>query len=387
MYVSGALHSCCPALSQLSLPYPPHEPTRTLSKAVFASRLIAWYQSHQRDLPWRKTNDPYNIWLSEIILQQTRVAQGLPYYQRFVEKYPTVQALAKAEEEEVLRLWQGLGYYSRARNLHASARMIVSEWGGTFPTTYQELLKLRGVGKYTAAAIASIAFKESVAVVDGNVYRVLSRVFGVGEDIASVQGVKAFAALAQSLVPREHPDLYNQAIMEFGALHCTPINPQCASCPLKDYCVAFHTGRQHTLPVKSKKVKIKKRYLHYLVIHFAGQLYMKRRKSSDIWAGLYDFYLVEADQLHALDALEDGLLGLARGHQLSMTRKSTLYKHVLTHQQLHVQFFHVTATPQFLAEAQPLLQQAGVSGFTLEQAQALPKPILINNFLEEEFYS
>lgn len=350
------------------------------------TQLIAWYQVHQRDLPWRKSPDPYKIWLSEVILQQTRVAQGLPYYRRFIEKYPTVQKLAQAAEEEVMRLWQGLGYYSRARNLHACARTIVSEWGGKFPTTYQALLQLPGVGQYTAAAIASIAFKEPVAVVDGNVYRVLARVFGVEEDITSTQGTKAFATLAQSLVSQEAPDLYNQAIMEFGALHCTPVNPQCTTCIFKDHCVAFHTGRQHKLPVKSKKVKIKKRYLHYFVIQAADQLYMKRRPTSDIWAGLYDFYLVEDSRLRALDRLEDALVMLIKRHQLAVTRKPTLYKHVLTHRQLYVHFFHVQATTPFIEEATPLLAQVDVSAFTIEQTQALPKPILIDNFLKEEFY-
>lgn len=374
-------------MSQLSIPYLPPKPTKTLSKTRFATRLVSWYQAHRRDLPWRKTNNPYHIWLSEVILQQTRVAQGLPYYQRFIEQYPTVQALAAAEEEAVLRLWQGLGYYSRARNLHACARMIVSEWEGEFPATYRSLLQLKGVGKYTAAAVASIAFKEPVAVVDGNVYRVLSRVFGVEEDIANTRGVKAFATLAQSLVPKKAPDLYNQAIMEFGALHCTPVNPRCTDCIFQDYCVAFHTGKQRTLPVKSKKVKIKKRYLHYLVIRHANQLYMKRRSTNDIWAGLYDFYLVEDDQLRAPDVLEDTLVGLMRRHQLVMTENPALYKHVLTHRQLYVHFFQVQATASFLEEAQPLLKQAGISAFTVEEARALPKPILIDNFLKEEFYS
>lgn len=321
------------------------------------------------------------------MLQQTRVAQGLPYYQRFIEKYPAVQELAQAKEEEVLRLWQGLGYYSRARNLHACARKVVSELGGKFPRTYKELLRLKGVGKYTAAAIASIAFKEPVPVVDGNVYRVLARVFGITEDIAATQGVKAFDALAQSLVPQEDADLYNQAIMEFGALHCTPVNPKCKSCIFKDHCVAFHTGRQYMLPVKSKKVKIKKRYLHYLVIQCADKLYMRRRKAHDIWEGLYDFYLVEDSRLRAIDRLEDTLLSLVRHHQLSVTRKPTLYKHLLTHRQLYVHFFHVQATAQFIEDAKHLLIQAGISAFTAEQTKALPKPILIDNFLKEEFYA
>ena len=375
------------ALSQLAIQYPINKSAKTLEKSLFVSWLIAWYQAHKRPLPWRGTPDPYKIWLSEVILQQTRVAQGLPYYRRFIEKYPVVQDLAQAEEEEVLRLWQGLGYYSRARNLHACARTIVSELGGDFPCSYKELLRLQGVGKYTAAAIASIAFKEPVPVVDGNVYRVLARVFGVEEDIASTQGEKAFYALAQSLVPQENADLYNQAIMEFGALHCTPFNPKCQSCIFKKHCVAFQAGKQYMLPVKSKKVKIKKRYLHYLVIQCADKLYMRRRKANDIWEGLYDFYWVEANRLQAIDWLKDPLLELIKRHKLPVIQKPTLYKHLLTHRQLYVHFFHVQATAEFIAEARPWLLQAGISDFTADQTQALPKPILIDNFLQEEFYA
>ena len=374
-------------MSQLSLQYPIHKPAKALEKDFFAAWLIAWYQTHKRDLPWRGTHDPYKIWLSEVILQQTRVAQGLPYYQRFIEKYPTVQDLAQAEEEAVLRLWQGLGYYSRARNLHACARTIVSELAGKFPSNYQALLRLKGVGKYTAAAIASIAFKIPVPVVDGNVYRVLARVFGVEEDITSTQGNKAFYALAQSLVPQKSADLYSQAIMEFGALQCTPVNPKCKTCIFNKHCVAFHTSRQHILPVKSKKVKIKKRYLHYFVIAHAAKLYMRRRKAHDIWKGLYDFYLVEDSQLKAIDRLENGLLGLIKRHKLPVTRKPTLYKHLLTHQQLYVHFFHVKATAAFIEEAKPLLTQTGMGAFTAVQTKALPKPVLIDNFLKETFYT
>jgi A/G-specific adenine glycosylase len=367
--------------------YPFGKPIKMLEKELFAPWLVVWYQVHKRSLPWRETHDPYKIWLSEIILQQTRVVQGLPYYQRFIEKYPSIQELAHAEEEEVLCLWQGLGYYTRARNLHACARRIVSELGGKFPSTYRELLHLKGVGKYTAGAIASIAFKEAVPVVDGNVYRVLARVFGVDEDITSTRGIKYFYALAQSLVPAQDPDLYSQAIMDFGATHCTPVNPKCESCIFKDHCLAFHTGRQSVLPVKSKKVKIKHRFLHYLVIQCADKLYMKRRKANDIWEGLYDFYLIEDRRLRAIDRLEDTLATLIRRHKLSVTSKPTLYKHVLTHRRLHVHFLHVQATAQFIQEAASLLSQAGIKAFTVAQTKALPKPILIDNFLKEKFYA
>jgi A/G-specific adenine glycosylase len=358
-----------------------------LKGALFASRLVVWYQAHKRNLPWRETHDPYKIWLSEIILQQTRVAQGLPYYQRFIERYPDIQDLAHAEEEEVLRLWQGLGYYSRARNLHTCARMVVNELGGIFPGTYKELLQLKGVGKYTAGAIASIAFKESVPVVDGNVYRVLARVFGVTEDIASMQGTKAFHVLAQSLVPKEDADLYNQAIMEFGAIHCTPINPKCTSCIFKADCVAFHTDRQYMLPVKSKRVKIKQRFFHYLVIQDEDKLYMKRREGRDIWEGLYDFYLVEDKQLRAMDRLEDPLVMLVRRYRLSIVSTSTPYQHLLTHRRLYVQFLHVQATTRFIQEAAALLRQAGIRAFTIDQTEELPKPTLIDNFLKEKIYA
>lgn len=365
----------------------PNKLPETLAKELFASWLIAWYRIHKRPLPWRETHDPYKIWLSEIILQQTRVAQGLPYYQQFIKKYPSIYELAHADESEVLRLWQGLGYYSRARNLHACARMIVNEWGGKFPSTYQELLQLKGVGKYTAAAIASIAFKESVPVVDGNVYRVLSRVFGIEEDVSSIQGVKAFYALAQYLVPKEDADLYSQAIMEFGAIHCTPFNPKCKSCIFKKHCVAFHTDRQHVLPVKKRKVTIKPRFFHYFVIQGADKLYMKRRTTHDIWQGLYDFYLVEDSQLRAPDCLEDALVRSICCLESSIVSQPTSYRHLLTHRRLYVHFWHVRATARFIQEATSLLSQAGMQAFTMAQIQALPKPILIDNFLKEKFYS
>ncbi len=373
------------SVSQIVIPYLSKD-YRLIDKAVFATELIHWYETHQRDLPWRQTNDPYKIWLSEIILQQTRVAQGLPYYHRFVEHYPTVEQLAGASEEEVLRLWQGLGYYTRARNLHACAKSIMHQWGGQFPNTYAALLQLHGVGPYTAAAIASIAFKEPVAVVDGNVYRVLARVFGLDEDIASPEGMRAFQALAQSLVLSEAPDLYNQAIMEFGALHCTPARPQCSTCPLQHYCAAWHTKRQHQLPVKSKNIKLKKRYLHYLVLQHEGQLYLKQRKSADIWRGLYDFYLIEQEKLTPIDALEDALVMLVKEHQLATECLPKVYRHRLTHRQLHVCFFYLEATESFMQAAGPILHQTEMRPFSIAQIQDLPKPILIDNFLKEKFY-
>ncbi|MEM7382715.1 MAG: A/G-specific adenine glycosylase [Bacteroidota bacterium] len=357
-----------------------------LAKRLFADWLITWYQVNKRALPWRNTQDPYRIWLSEVILQQTRVLQGLPYYQRFVEQYPTVRALAKAPEEAVLRLWQGLGYYSRARNLHVCARMVVDQFNGTFPNNYKDLLRLKGVGPYTAAAIASIAFQEPVPVVDGNVYRVLARVFGVTEDIASTSGQKIFYALAQSLVPPQRADLYNQAIMEFGAIQCRPAKPLCQTCILRVYCVAFHTGRQQSLPVKSPTLKIKKRFFHYFVIQLGNEVYMKLRKEADIWQGLYDFYLVEDSQLKEADQLADNLVALMGQHQLSITKEPRLYKHALTHRKLYVYFFYVQATARFVQEATPMLNRMHIRAFSLAATKALPKSRLISNFLEEKFY-
>ncbi|MEL6539245.1 MAG: A/G-specific adenine glycosylase [Bacteroidota bacterium] len=369
-------------MAQLSISYPePEPPKEALTPARFAQRLIAWYQANKRDLPWRATRDPYRIWLSEVILQQTRVAQGLPYYERFVEAYPTVVDMANAPEEEVMRLWQGLGYYARARNMHTCARTVATQPEGQFPNNYQDLLKLKGVGKYTAAAIAATAFQEPVAAVDGNVYRVLGRLFGIEEDITSAQGIKVFAARAASLVPRQGADVYTQAIMEFGALHCTPAKPQCLSCPFREYCVAFRTHRQYSLPVKRKKVKVRQRFFYYFVLKHFGMLYMKQRKSKDIWAGLYDFHLVETSKPQEVTQLDDPLVALLQRHQGAIWEVSPRYRHLLTHQRLYVHFVSVSLTDQLLALISAHLQQASLKAFSIESTQALPKPILINNFL------
>lgn len=373
-------------MSQILIPYVLKSPSK-LEKKLFGAWLINWYQTNKRMLPWRNTNDPYKIWLSEIILQQTRVAQGLPYYQRFVKQYPTVQDLAGAQEEQVLRLWQGLGYYTRARNLHACARMIAQQFNGSFPNNYDDLLRLKGVGRYTAAAIASIAFQEAVPVVDGNVYRVLARVFGIKEDITSTKGQRIFYALAQSLVPKNHAGLYNQAIMEFGAIQCKPTKPLCSSCIFKAYCVAWHTGEQQVLPIKNSRPKILKRFFHYFVVQHNGQLYMRLRRRPDIWQGLYDFYLVEDNQPREVDQLVDELVTLMRSHQLVINKNPRLYEHILTHRKLYVYFFEVQATTQFIQAARHILQKSHSKAFMPEAIKDLPKPTLINNFLKEKFYS
>ena len=268
----------------------------TVDNSFFAAKLLGWFRENGRELPWRGTKDPYAIWLSEIILQQTQVRQGWDYWLRFMRRWPTVEALAAATEDEVLRMWQGLGYYSRARNLHFAARQIV-EMGG-FPTTYEEIKKLKGVGDYTAAAIGSIAFGLPVAVVDGNVYRLLSRHFGIATPINTTQGKREFTALAQALLPGSEASAYNQALMDFGATVCTPQSPRCPECPLQASCVAFAEGRVGQLPVKERKLQVKERRMAYVYIRYEGQTALRRRGAGDIWQGLWEpFLLIDNGQL------------------------------------------------------------------------------------------
>ena len=252
----------------------------------FTETILHWYAENGRDLPWRKTSDPYAVWLSEIILQQTRVAQGRSYWERFLERFPSVEALAAAPEDEVLRLWQGLGYYSRARNLHAAARQIVA--AGGFPDTLEGIRSLKGVGDYTAAAIGSIAFGLPAAVVDGNVYRVLARHFGITEPVGTTRAKKEFTALATRLLPPDEPAAFNQGMMDFGALCCTPVNPDCPLCPLQTSCHAFRTGRVDRLPVKKAGAKPVERRLTYIYVRFEGRTVLHRRGPGDIWQGLWE---------------------------------------------------------------------------------------------------
>ncbi|MEO8068831.1 MAG: A/G-specific adenine glycosylase, partial [Flavobacteriales bacterium] len=263
------------------------------SRSWFSKALLPWFAENKRDLPWRNTTDPYRIWLSEVILQQTRVDQGLAYWKRFVERWPTVTDLARASEDEVLKEWQGLGYYSRARNLRSAALQVVHEHRGVYPTTHVGLLKLIGVGDYTAAAIASICFSRPEAVVDGNAYRVLARVFGIATPIDSTAGKKEFKALANTLIDPDHPGDHNQAVMELGATVCTPRNPDCGSCPLRNRCVALKESRIATLPVKVKKQVVRVRYFNYLVLRSPKGIFLHQRSGKDIWQGLWEFPLIE----------------------------------------------------------------------------------------------
>ena len=347
----------------------------------FAPKLIDWYNHHQRDLPWRHTKNPYFIWLSEVILQQTRVAQGLPYYVRFTEKYPTIFDLAAADEQELMRLWQGLGYYSRARNLHATAKLVVAQLDGKFPERYAELIKLKGIGPYTAAAIASFAFGERVAVVDGNVYRVLARIFGVDQDITSTEGKKTFQSLANALISPHNPSAYNQAIMEFGAVQCSPASPDCLLCPFQEQCVANATGQQNKLPVKAKKAPPRKRFFHYFVVEQNGKLALKQRTQKDIWQELYDFYLLEPDAPAAsLDELDpnDALRTLLQN--ASKISRSDGFVHLLTHQTIEAVFWRVTVEGE-----KEITLPEGLVFYSATQIEQLPKPVLIGNYLATNY--
>ncbi|WP_229374826.1 A/G-specific adenine glycosylase [Fibrella rubiginis] len=350
----------------------------------FAPTLERWYDHHRRDLPWRHTTDPYRIWLSEIILQQTRVAQGMPYYLRFVEAYPTLSDLALADEQALLRLWQGLGYYSRARNLHQTAKYIHSELNGLFPTTYLALLALKGIGTYTAAAVASFAYGERVPVVDGNVYRVLARVFGVDEDIMSTGAKKTFAALAARLMAHAvDPATYNQAIMEFGAIQCTPVAPDCLICPVQQQCVACQTGRQRELPVKKKKAAVRDRFFHYLVFctqhNGEAVVAMHERTGRDIWQNLHEFYLIETDEPKAdfrdLD-LDKPLNDLVE--QGVLTTSPVASNQLLSHQRIKA-FFYRIDLPESVKNDLP----EGYSWYTRQQISHLPKPVLIADYFEK----
>lgn len=352
------------------------------TEASFAPILERWYERHKRDLPWRHTRDPYRIWLSEVILQQTRVAQGKPYYERFVAAYPTVMDMARADERELLRLWQGLGYYSRARNLHQTARYVTNQCDGKFPDTYHDLLKMKGIGTYTAAAIAAFAFGERVPVVDGNVYRVLARVFGIAEDITTTTAKKTFATLAMRLIQSANdPATYNQAIMEFGAIQCTPVAPDCLLCPLQQACVAYQTGQQHRLPVKAKKSPVRERFFTYLVFRNNGKIALRERMSRDIWQNLHDFYLIETDEPKTQwqdVLLPDSITEIVQQSVLVAPPISSMQ--LLSHQRIRAQFYLIDLPDQAIGSLSTDLQW-----YAIEEINHLPKPVLITNYLASLF--
>jgi A/G-specific adenine glycosylase len=341
---------------------------------LFSKKLKHWYSNNKRDLPWRQTKDPYFIWLSEIILQQTQVNQGLPYYGRFIEKFPSVYHLASADESAVLKLWQGLGYYSRARNLHETAKYIVNELDSNFPDNYNDLIKLKGVGDYTASAIASICFNEAAAVVDGNVYRVLSRYFGIDTPINSSKGAKEFKQLAQELIDLKDPATFNQAIMEFGATQCKPQNPDCLICPFNDSCVAFSENRINELPVKIKTAKAKNKHFNFLVLISSDEkTILEKREGKGIWQNLYQFPLIETNKGLAFEAFNS----LVENHPLLKEKPfvMSLYNeieiiHKLSHQHLHTKFW-IVKVDGFLEK-----------GIAIDKLEKYAVPILIGNFIE-----
>ena len=338
----------------------------------FSQKIIFWYSANKRSLPWRNTKDPYKIWLSEIMLQQTRVSQGMPYYERFVEQFPTVHDLAKASEEEVLKLWQGLGYYSRARNLHTTSKLVSEKYNGNFPNTYKELLSLKGVGDYTASAIASFCFNEAQPVVDGNVYRVLSRYFGIDLPINSTEGITYFKALSLKVMDANQIADYNQGIMEFGALLCAPKNPYCLHCPLSDSCVALQKGKINVFPVKLKKAKVKERYFNYLVVlDKFNHIEIRQRRGKGIWQNLFEFPLLETEKEYSLEEVKKtmgAILELKEASEIYQFNEKTIV-HKLSHQHLHTKFWIVKS------------EEKRKNGVNFDKLKEYPVPVLIAEFI------
>ncbi|WP_445957483.1 A/G-specific adenine glycosylase [Yeosuana sp.] len=342
---------------------------------LFSKILNRWYSNNKRELPWRQTKDPYYIWLSEIILQQTQIKQGLPYYKAFVTEFPSVFHLANAEESQVLKLWQGLGYYSRARNLHATAKHIVDGLDGEFPKTYKELLKLKGVGDYTASAMASICFNEPTAVVDGNVYRFLSRYFGIETPINSSKGAKGFKQLAQDLIDKKNPADFNQAIMEFGAMQCKPQNPNCNVCPFQSNCIAFQKKCIDAFPVKIKPNKASRKHFNFLVfVSKDERTILEKRKGKGIWQNLFQFPLIETEKVINFKKfraiLEDNHLLKGIAFELALYNENTII-HKLSHQHLYTKFWIVN------------VDKLLIDGIPIEEVLEYPVPKLISNFIDD----
>lgn len=305
---------------------------------VVIPKLLTWYLENHRDLPWRRTSNPYYIWISEMILQQTRVEQGLPYYHRFIDKFPQITDLAKASEQEVLSIWQGLGYYARARNLHKTAKIISEQYLGVFPQTYAELLKLKGIGPYTAAAIGSFAFKIAVPAVDGNVKRVVARVYGLDTNTESPVFFKTAFALLQDVIPLDSPDIFNQSTMELGATICTPQKPKCNQCPIQEACVAFATQQTHSLPVRIKKIKVTQRNTHFCVFEFENKFLIRQRPSEGIWGGLYEFVHFDSSGEAVLEFPQKECPWKMNFNRAIL---QFLTIHKLSHQHIKAHFWHI----------------------------------------------
>jgi A/G-specific adenine glycosylase len=344
----------------------------------FATTIIAWYKKNARDLPWRNTRDPYKIWLSEIILQQTRVDQGMEYYHRFVNRFRTICDLASASENEILKMWQGLGYYSRARNLHGTAKQICDLHHGNFPESYNALLRLKGIGPYSAAAISSFAFDEAKAVVDGNVYRVLSRFFGMHNDISSTQVQAKFRELAQEILPPKKAAIYNQAIMEFGAMQCVPKNPDCSKCPISQACMAYSQQLVHQLPVKIKKTKAKSRHIVYFVFRKGNFYFIQQRDDSSIWKNMFDFPGIENEQAIADKDIFRHLKKEFHLSEVVLKHRHEAPIHLLSHLRISAVFLEIHLPDNFVVPDTWMRVK-----WKMQPETAIPR--LIHKYLESRF--
>jgi len=346
----------------------------------FKDIIVKWYNENRRDLPWRNTNNPYHIWISEVILQQTRVAQGLDYYYRFINTFPTIKDLAEANIDKVMKVWQGLGYYSRARNLHAGAKQIMTDYQGVLPSSYTELLKIMGLGPYSSGAIASFAFKEVVPAIDGNVYRVLSRIFGIFASPETASGKKEFFNLTMELIDRKHPDTFNQALLDFGAMQCVPRSPDCLACPFSDICYAYRNNLVNRLPVKGKKIVSRDRFLNYIIVRYGGSTFIQRREAGDIWTSLYEFPLIETSSSVELEVLMNDSIwkDLFGNAKVKILYVSNPIKHLLSHQTLYTKFIIVEIIkPNYFLKSNYLK-------IPIPDIQEYSIPKVIDNFLAAE---
>ncbi|MGQ1945963.1 A/G-specific adenine glycosylase [Geofilum sp. OHC36d9] len=347
----------------------------------FSRTIIKWYQSNKRDLPWRKTSDPYQIWISEVILQQTQVIQGLNYYYRFLNFFPDVATLANANQQQVLKAWQGLGYYSRARNLHQAAQQVMLQFDGKIPDSKKDLLKLKGIGPYTAAAIASMAFNLPHAAIDGNAYRLLSRYFNIHTPIDTTEGKKQFETLGNQLITQNHPGDFNQAIMDLGATICLPTSPKCSDCPLYLNCQAAHNGQTINLPVKSKKTKRTRRFFNYLIILTGQEVYLTLRQSGDIWQDMYQFPLIEDTRLLSIAQLKKRLNWSYDNQRL--IKKDQDIRHQLTHQELHIRFFYIIT--EHKSSIPSVINEQKIQFYNHDEVSHLPVPKIISDKLNHIF--
>ncbi len=346
---------------------------------LFSELLLEWFSVHGRQLPWRNCGNPYHIWVSEVILQQTRVSQGMDYFLRFVEQFPTVEDLAAAPLDAVMKSWQGLGYYTRARNLHKAAQLIVNDYGGELPNSYKELLKLPGLGPYAAGAVASFAFHEPVPAIDGNVYRVLARVFGVFDSPGTGAGKKAFYTLCSEVMDHENPHLFNQAIIDFGALQCTPGRPDCAPCPMRGLCYAEANGLQTSLPTKERELKVRPRFFHFIMARWRGDTFIELRQGKDIWHSLYQFPLIETkERVEPEDFTQSEEFQELVGIDCTVTHISEEKRQLLSHQELFIRFYIVElhTLPYALLQDYQRVPIDGVDGYQV--------PITIANYLAAE---